>query len=100
MMTEKNTVILDVYEYNRLRDFEKEINADNAYACYSINNGHYILLTVNNAIKKLTKDNKDLKELNDELHNKLFHPPVTKELTIDEIKKMSFWKLLIWYFKK
>ena len=100
MMTEKNTVILDVYEYNRLRDFEKEINADNAYSCYSINNRHYILLTVNNAIKKLTKDNKDLKELNDELHNKLFHPPVTKELTIDEIKKMSFWKLLIWYFKK
>lgn len=92
-MIDKNTVILDVYEYNRLRDFEKEINAGNAYWCFSSYN--YKLLTVNEAIKKLAEDNKDLKELNNELRE-----VKKKEHTVEEIKRMSFWKLLKWYFKK
>lgn len=85
-----NTITIDVATYNELRDFRKYIECNYTYI-FKIGgyDEYYMVLTSNNAIKKLHKVNIMLKNNNEELDK------VHKDYNFtNEIKKTSFWKIL------
>jgi hypothetical protein len=103
---EANTVILSLPEYNALRDFKTNLEKGNTYrylgyqqvskyAAIQVTN----FITTDEAVKEAMKANEKLIEENCELTNRineLEQPPVPKEITVDEIKKMSIWEFRKW----
>jgi uncharacterized protein YeeX (DUF496 family) len=102
---ENNTVILSLFEYNRLRDFYQKINENhthkvisnsNSYGFYSNNETEYISTDV--AVGEISKANKDLKERIDELIKKNFDLEQNIKKLEKEKKKSSF-NFLKWLIK-
>jgi hypothetical protein len=89
---EKNTILLDLKEYDKLRDFKKNIEQNKTlkvHYCYNDNYKeiyNWTILTTEEAIKEILKDNKTLKEA---LEHK-------KDIDLEDVKKMSIWKFLKW----
>ncbi|MFW6219732.1 MAG: hypothetical protein ACOC33_02725 [bacterium] len=109
--TEKNTVILDVYEYNRLRDFEKEIKSGKTF-CIEHSNSAWgqsqteIFNTENEVIESLVDKNKNLidniRELRESLVNNSPNQETINEHINHEItkfKEMSFLEIIKWWWK-
>lgn len=99
---EKDTVLLAVDKYNELRDFKKEIEKGNTaygYSGYSTKT----FVTSDEAVKSVLKLNEDLnkqleyyKEHTRKLQDELKGENKPKEISIEEIKKMSTWQFRKW----
>jgi len=106
---DKNTILLDLIDYNRLRDFRSKI--EDGYSI-KIRGGcsYFTILTTEEAIKEIADENKKLYEINKELQDKLnppakklqdkLNPPAKKELTTTQLKQMTFLQLIKWWYKK
>jgi chaperonin cofactor prefoldin len=89
---EKDTILLSVEKYNELRDFRKEIEAENTYRVdfgYWGNSIAYV--STDEAIKEMSQRLETLEKENEDLKN-----PDKKQPSIDEIKAMSWWKFRKW----
>jgi hypothetical protein len=99
---DKNTVLLSVDDYNKLRDFKKKITDGKILVDYQFLGGVYRnevrYYTDDKVIEELHLRNKSLKEEIKYLQNRIndLQNPKPKETTIDEIKKMSVWQFLKW----
>lgn len=82
----KNTVILSIEEYNRLRDFETEIKSGKILTLFS---GFYSsssqFFTDSEIVKLVSEENNDLRREIDELL-----------IQRKKVKKMSIWQFLKW----
>ena len=118
-MTEllRNTVILDLNQYNELKEFKEEISKSkiyvkavpqvNGYVGYNFNTVYVHdkeYITESEAIKEISdrydivvKQHEELERIIFELRNP---PKTSKEPTVIDLKNMSLWKLLKWKFKK
>ena len=97
----KNTIILDVNEYNDLRDFKNKIENGNFLVSVKIfRNGSYIntykarIYTKDTTIKMLTDANKTLQNEILKLAEQL--SPSPKETNLEDIKKTSYWEFRKW----
>ena len=88
---EKNTVVLDLIEYNKLRDFRKGILKNNVYQIVVSSYEHFSIISTNKVVKSLASINKSLSSKIYDLEN-----PKKKEITLEDIKKMSYWEFRKW----
>jgi hypothetical protein len=105
---EKNTVLLDIQEYNQLRDFQKSIqDGKTYYLSYTSGTGgyqyttNYTFFTKEQVVelyeKQIEKLHKQLDEQRGTIVNLI--NPKKQEVTIEDIKKMSVFNLIIWKIK-
>jgi len=95
---EKNTILLDLNEYNELRDFKREIEDGNTYRVSSTFTRVSAFVSTDDAIEemgniiKITEEKLEAKEkeINELKSSK------EKQLTVDEIKNMSWRKFKKW----
>lgn len=107
---DKNTVTLDLKTYNELRDFSTNLLKNNVYVKETwklVNFKKFV--TTNEAIKELVDEcnlaikkyeeevikNSNLISQFKELEKKLLAKKY-KEITLEDIKKMSYWKFRKW----
>lgn len=84
----KDTVTLSIEEYNRLRDFERDIKEEKVLLYSSGFCGDKLwIYTKEDAINFLLEENKGLGNEIDEL---------MKEKTPSQLKKMNIWEFLKW----
>ena len=100
---EKDTVLLDVEKYNVLRDFKEHIEKGNTLEVNnSLFNSRRRFITTDEAVKivvkerelivaELEKENTDLR-----LQIKTLESPLPKEISINDLKKMSYWEFRKW----
>ena len=95
---DKNTIVLDLEEYNKLRDFKEAIEKGNSFFVYSGNYNGYKVVTTDEAVKQLIKINNDNNEQKNKLVQQLYNcqHPESKVFTIEDVKTMSIWKFLKW----
>ena len=105
---EKDTVLLAVEKYNELRDFKKEVEEsrkESKFAvieerCGGMFGGGYTrkYYTENEAVLDFETRNKELEAKNKELEVKIekFGVKESKEISINDIKKMSYWEFRKW----
>jgi hypothetical protein len=92
---ERNTVLLDVSEYNRLRDFEREIKMGNTLPITEYNYNvvyHSNYITESDAVAHIAKANASLVKQIKEL--KKANEP--KSPSLEDVKKMSYWQFRKW----
>ena len=88
----ENTINLSVKDYNEMRDFNEALKNNNAVVVFWCWDGYKTAFyTKDEALKKLTETNVELKIKIDELKN-----PLKKQLSYNEIKKMNWWKFRKW----
>jgi len=92
---ETNTVILDLKEYLKMRDFKKKIKEgkvaiikNGGWFDYGNESGYY---TDSEVVADFEADIKDLKKKIIELRH-----PDKKGLSIDELKSMNWWQFRKW----
>lgn len=102
---EKDTVILSLEKYNELRDFKRNVEEGKVVSFMSYNpfNDYWskrCFLTENEALKKVQEINQDLKKQLTIFKNRteklIENENKPKELSIAEIKNMSYWQLIKW----
>lgn len=117
---EKDTVLLSVEKYNELRDFKKEAEEslkaskfaviEERWGNFDYSNGYIrkyytegkIVFDFEKRNKSLEERNKSLCNNNVELRRKIENikakigKSVTKEISINDVKKMSYWQFLKW----
>lgn len=81
----KDTVTLSIEEYNRLRDFEREVKSGKVLSIAMGFSTFINYYTENSIIECLINDNNELRK--DRLYN---------GKTIYDVKKMSIWEFLKW----
>jgi hypothetical protein len=105
----KNTVILDVEKYNELRDFKKAIEDGFIIKTYDGFSYMKMNMTESEALVEMSKRIDELNKINNDLWSKIatlnleikeLKNPVKKELTVDDIKKMSYWEFKKWKNKQ
>lgn len=89
---EKNTVLLDLEDYNELREF-KEKTESGLIPVWSGCEMYYYYSKAK-AIKKIVEINNALNKQCQELKDKIAGKP--KETTLKDIKKMSIWQFIKW----
>jgi len=89
---EKDTVLLNVNDYNKLRDFKKEVESGNTYM---INHNEWgtstVFIGTNEVLEEMDKQLKKAEKENYELKN-----PHTKQPSIEEFRNMSWWQFRKW----
>ena len=120
---EKDTVLLAVEKYNELRDFKKEVEKslkeskfaviEERWSSFGFDGGYTrkyyteseIVLDFEKRNKELETKNKELETKNKELETKnkeletkieRFGIKEPKEITLNDIKKMSYWEFRKW----
>jgi hypothetical protein len=90
---EKDTVLLAVEKYNELRDFKQKMEEGKTIVIVSGWN-HYNkeFVTTERAVEQIAEANKLLQKENEDLRNA--NKP--KEITLNDIKKMSYWEFRKW----
>ena len=89
---EKDTILLGVEKYNELRDFKKEIEAENTCrVSFGMWGGAVNFISTDEAVKEISLKLKAVQDENYDLIN-----PDKKQPSIDEIKAMSWWKFRKW----
>jgi len=104
---EANTVILSLPEYNALRDFKENIEKGNTFRTIDYSTSPYMsqayiaipkFVTTDEAVKEIANQNsnlsKELAKVSDENY-KLRHPE-TREVTLNDVKRMSIWEFRRW----
>lgn len=87
---EKDTVLLDVEKYNELRDFKQKIEEGKTLVITSgWNYYQQSFITTEKALIEIAEANKLLQKENEELRK-------PKEITLNDIKKMSYWEFRKW----
>ena len=98
----KNTVIISIEEYNKLRDFKKEVEESSRLSKFAVIEeklGSSSFLTIrkyyyteSEIVTEIEELNKKLEEHNKELeeHNKEL------EILVNDLKKMSYLKFCKW----
>ena len=95
---ETNTVNLNLRTYNRLRDFEKNmqenntIKIDNYYSDNDYKQNWYY--SQSEMVKGIEKANKTLADKISDLERQLSGEP--KKITIKNVKGMSIWQFIKW----
>ena len=90
---EKDTVLLAVEKYNELRDFKQKIEEGKTISIVTGNwNYTKTFITTDEAIKSIAQTNEDLGKEIERLKN--LNKP--KDLTLNDIKKMSYWEFRKW----
>ena len=90
---EKDTVLLAVEKYNELRDFKQKIEEGKTLVIVS--GWKYYrkdFITTEKALEEIAAANKLLQKENEDLRNA--NKP--KEITLNDIKKMSYWEFRKW----
>jgi len=110
---ETNTVLLKVEDYNELRDLKKNIkegkilSVSESWGSFGEfrSSSSVTYYTENEIIETISKENESLKERNSELETKIDELEKTieksvftepKEITINDLKKMSYWEFRKW----
>jgi len=109
---DKNTVLLDLFEYNKLREFKEKIEENNSIKKEYWLHGHeYVTyISTDSHIKELIEEGNKLRETTNDLEKKISHleddilklnkklpiPIVQKDVTLEDIKKMSYWEFRRW----
>ena len=105
---EKDTVLLAVEKYNELRDFKKEVEKSRKESKFAVIEDRWGGLigcgysrkyyTESEAILDFETRNKELEAKNKELEAKIkkFGIKEPKEVSINDIKKMSYWEFRKW----
>ena len=112
---EKDTVLLAVEKYNELRDFKKEVEESRKESKFAVIEerwggrfgGGYTrkYYTENEAVADFENRNKELETANKELEtaNKELEAKIEKygikepvEISINDLKKMSYWEFRKW----
>lgn len=89
----KDTVLLAVEKYNELRDFKKEVEEGKTIVIVSgWNYYNKKFITTEKAVEQIAEANKLLQKENENLRNT--NKP--KEITLNDIKKMSYWEFRKW----
>jgi len=87
---EKDTVLLDVEKYNELRDFKQKIEEGKTLVIISGWNFYRKdFITTEKALEEIAAENKLLQKENEELRK-------SKEIKLNDIKKMSYWEFHKW----
>jgi hypothetical protein len=90
---EKDTVLLAVEKYNELRDFKQKIEEGKTLVIVSGWNYYQKdFITTEKALEEIAAANKLLQKENEDLRNA--NKP--KEITLNDIKKMSYWEFRKW----
>ena len=93
---EKDTVLLDVLTYNELRDFKKEIIANNTMVISGSGWTGFPtekrFISESETVKEIAQENAKLKEQIEELKK----PKEQKEPSVYELKRMSYWEFRKW----
>ena len=88
----KNTVLLAVKKYNELRDFKQKIEESKTLVIVS---GYNFLekefISTEEAVEKIAEANKILQKENKDLRSDNL-----RGITINDIKKMSYWEFRKW----
>ena len=91
---EKDIVTLSLEEYNRLRDFEKEIKSGKTLYFHSYFYGSDIqFITTNEAIEILNNENKELRR---GLNALRISNATKRNEYFSKIKRMSIWQFFKW----
>ena len=112
---EKDTVLLAVEKYNELRDFKKEVEESRKESKFAVieerwggmfGSGYTLkYYTENEAVLDFEKRNKELEAKNREFEAKnkeleakieKFGIKEPKEISINDLKKMSYWEFRKW----
>ena len=89
---EKNTINLDVKEYNEMRDFNEAIKkGDSVRVFWGWNSYENEFYTRDEVVKKIAEANDKLRIEIKELNN-----PEKKQPSFDELKDMSWWQFRKW----
>jgi predicted RNase H-like nuclease (RuvC/YqgF family) len=93
---EKDTVLLNVKTYDRLKECEKKANEPKKHTIYIKNSmfTNFRAETDEDAVKLLSEDLKAANERIEELEKKCKDLP--KEITVNDIKNMSYWEFRKW----
>jgi hypothetical protein len=98
---EKDTVLLAVEKYNELRDFQKEVKSGKVFSFsrswYSGGETNFFF-TEDEVVKGFEAKNKELEAKNKELEAKIekYGVKEPKEISINDLKKMSYWEFRKW----
>jgi hypothetical protein len=100
---EKDTVLLDVEKYNALRDFKEYIEKGNTLEVNNLRyNSYRRFITTDEAVKIIVKDRElivsELEKENEDLKLQIrnLENPAPKEMSINDLKKMSYWEFRKW----
>jgi hypothetical protein len=114
MLTEKNTVLLPLEDYNDLRDFKQNLEKNNSARItggrYSGGNS-YTFVSTEETVKLATKFNDELIKENNELRSKVSELQTLKDLPkpapvplntyqLNELKNMTIWEFRKWKKQK
>jgi hypothetical protein len=87
---EKDTVLLDVEKYNELRDFKQKMEEGKTLVIIDTRWDYSKkFVTESEAVKVIANDNNILRKEIEKL-------TVLKEITLNDIKKMSYWEFRKW----
>jgi hypothetical protein len=107
---ETNTVVLNLWDYNELREFKEKMKEGYTYklnqpystqsAVWTANHGIFqpaMYITTDLALKELLERNDKITAINSELYKECIdlknnHP----NINIGELKKMSIWEFIKW----
>ena len=95
---EKDTVILNLQDYNELRDIKKAVDNKKKIFGWLGGMADYVFVDEEDFEKAFVKENEHLNEEIKRLRGKIYNlqHPKKSELSLDEIKKMSLWQFLKW----
>ncbi len=101
---EANTVVLDLGEYNSLRDFRDEMEKGHTfyvleYTGYCGYTNTYRFVSTDEAVKVISQFNEKLQKRISDLEIEIYdlkNPEKKEVITIEQVKKMSLWQFLMW----
>ncbi len=99
---EANTVILNLGDYNSLRDFRDEMEKGHTYYVieytgYCGYTNTYRFVSTDEAVRIISEFNEKLQKRISDLQIEIYDlKNPKKEITIEQIKKMSLWQFLKW----
>jgi hypothetical protein len=89
---EKNTVILSLEQYNYLRDVEKNQREKHSFEIKSWNSNYIIVMSDNEIVEKIVKENQRLFSNANELSNEL----LDLQRRYNRFKEFSIWDFFRW----
>lgn len=105
---ETNTVVLNLNDYNQLREFKEKMEEGNTYKLpqpYVYGNGQYFMgqsypsttyITTDEVVTELLEKNKQLSAINDGLANDRNRLKFENDSINSKFAKMSIWEFMRW----
>jgi len=98
---ETNTVVLNLSDYNELREFKEKMEEGYTYKLiWTANHGIFqpaMYITTDLALKELLERNDKITAINSELYKECIDLKNNRpNINIGELKKMSIWEFIKW----